>query len=160
MGRRKTAVLAMIFSLFSLTMVYGAEGKAAEPEYVKVVVEADAPEKLYGEYIPVLMYHHFAERDMGNGNGMVVSTEDFEDHLRYLKSAGYQFITLEKLHELWEKAEKDKSRTGEGLKLKKKYVCITMDDGYYSNYELAYPLLEKYQAAASVFAVTDFITDQ
>ena len=69
----------MVFSLFSLTVAYGAEGKAAEPEYVKVVVEADAPEELYGEYIPVLMYHHFAERDMGSGNGTVVSTEDFED---------------------------------------------------------------------------------
>ena len=160
MGRRKTVLLAMVFSLFSLTMAYGAEGKAAEPEYVKVVVEADAPEKLHGEYIPVLMYHHFAERDMGSGNGTVVSTEDFEEHLRYLKADGYQFITLEKLHELLEKAEQMHGRTEGGLGLQGKYICISMDDGYFSNYDLAYPLLAKYNAAASVFAVTDFITDQ
>ena len=35
-----------------------------------------------------------------------------------------------------------------------------MDDGYHSNYELAYPLFEKYQMPASVFAVTDFVTEQ
>ena len=65
MGRRKTVLLALVFSLFSLTVVYGAEGKqAAKPKYVKFAVEAEAPEELYGEYIPVLMYHHFANRDM------------------------------------------------------------------------------------------------
>ncbi|MBO5330084.1 MAG: polysaccharide deacetylase family protein, partial [Anaerotignum sp.] len=47
-----------------------------------------------------------------------------------------------------------------GLDLQIKYLCITMDDGYYSNYELGYPLFEKYRAAASVFAVTDYITEQ
>jgi peptidoglycan/xylan/chitin deacetylase (PgdA/CDA1 family) len=35
-----------------------------------------------------------------------------------------------------------------------------MDDGYYSNYELAYPLFQKYRVPAAVFAVTDFVTEQ
>ena len=161
MGRRKTVLLALIFSLFSLTVVYGAEGKqAAQPKYVKFAVEAEAPEELYGEYIPVLMYHHFANRDMESGNGMVATVTELEDHLRYLKSQGYQIITLEKLDTTLRRVENNHSLTGKGLGLQQKYVCITMDDGYYSNYELAYPLFKKYRTPASVFAVTDFVTEQ
>ena len=35
-----------------------------------------------------------------------------------------------------------------------------MDDGYFSNYDLAYPLFKKYRVPASVFAVTDYVTNQ
>ena len=161
MGRRKTVLLALVFSLFSLTVVYGAEGKlAAKPQYVKFAVEAESPEELYGEYIPVLMYHHFASRDMESGNGMVATVTELEDHLRYFKSQGYQIITLEKLDTLLRRVENNHSMTGKGLGFQEKYICITMDDGYYSNYELAYPLFKKYRTPASVFAVTDFVTEQ
>ena len=161
MGKRKTAVLAMVFSLFSLAVAYGAEGNlAAKPEYVTVATEAESPETLYGEYIPVLMYHHFADRNMESGNGMVTTKEELEDQLRYFKSQGYQIITLEKLDSLLRKVEYDHRLTGMGLGLGQKYLCITMDDGYYSNYELAYPLFQQYGVPASVFVVTDFITEQ
>lgn len=154
-------MLAMLFSLLSFTVVYGAEKETgAKPEYVTITTVAEDPEALYGEYIPVLMYHHFAECDMKSGNGMVVETEALEDHLRYFKSQGYQIITLEKLDALLRKAENTHTLTGKGLGLQKKYICITMDDGYYSNYELAYPLLKKYRIPAAVFAVTDFVTEQ
>lgn len=155
------AVLALVFSLFSGSVAYAAEEKsAAEPRYVKIAVEASDPEKLYGEYIPVLMYHHFAARDMGSGNGMVTTAEELEDHLRYFRSQGYKIITLEKLDSLLRKVEYDHRLTGKGLSLGEKYLCITMDDGYYSNYELGYPLFQKYRMPASVFAVTDYVTEQ
>ena len=35
-----------------------------------------------------------------------------------------------------------------------------MDDGYFSNYDLAYPLFKKYRVPASVFAVTDYVTNR
>ena len=161
MGRRKTVLLAFMISLFSFTAVYGAEGKqAVEPKYAKIVVEAEAPEELYGEYIPVLMYHHFADRPMESGNSMVVPVQELEEHLKYFKSQGYKVISLEKLDSILQKAEQNHKLTGKGLGLSEKYICITMDDGYYSNYELAYPLFRKYQIPAAVFAVTDFITEQ
>ena len=161
MGRRKTALLALVFSVFSLTAVYGAEGKKmTEPQYARIAVEAEAPEELYGEYIPVLMYHHFADRPIESGDGMVVPVDELEEHIRYFKSQGYKVISLERLDSILRKVEHDHRLTGKGLGLNEKYICITMDDGYYSNYELAYPLFRKYQVPASVFAVTDFITEQ
>lgn len=161
MRRKITVFLAMVFSCLSFPVAYGAEEKTAtKPSYVKIAVEATAPEELYGEYIPVLMYHHFADRNMESGNGIVVTKEELEDHLRYFKSQGYQVIPLEKLDSLWKRVEHNHSLTGMGLGLQEKYICITMDDGYYSNYEIAYPLFKKYRSPASVFAVTDFITEQ
>ena len=161
MRRKITVFLAMVFSFLSIPVAYGAEGKTVtKPKYVKIAVEATAPEKLYGEYIPVLMYHHFADRNMESGNGMVSTKEELEDHLRYFRSQGYQVIPLEKLDSLLRRAEQDHSQEGLGLGLQEKYICITMDDGYHSNYEIAYPLFKKYGSPASVFAVTDFITEQ
>ena len=162
MGRRKLAVFAVIFSLFSLSSVYAAEAKGAvkQPQYVKIVQEADDPEKLSGEYIPVLMYHDFAEGEVESGNGMVATREELEEHLRYFQEEGYQIIPLEKLDTLLKLVEYNHSLKGKGLGLDHKYLCITMDDGYHSNYELAYPLFKKYQAPAAVFAVTDFVTEQ
>lgn len=166
MGRRKTAaaVLALVFSLFSVSAAYAAEEKReAEPRYARYAEVAEEPETLAGEYIPVLMYHHFAIRDMGMGNGVVTTTTELEDHLRYFKSEGWRIISLEELDRVLTKAEQKKERLhddSEGLGLNQKYLCITMDDGYYSNYDLGYPLFKQYHAPASVFAVTDFVTEQ
>lgn len=156
------AALALVFSLFSLSpfCTAEAEGAVKQPQYVKIVKEAENAEILEGEYIPVLMYHHFADRNMESGNGMVATKEELEEHLRYFKAEGYQIITLEKLDTLLRKVEYNHSLEGAGLHLGQKYLCITMDDGYYSNYELAYPLFQKYRTPASVFAITDFITEQ
>lgn len=163
MGRRKTAaaVLALVFSFFSLSVAYGAEEeREALPRYATYETIPEDAAALQGEYIPVLMYHHFANRNMGSGNGVVTMVEELEDHLRYFKSQGYKVISLEKLDSLLRKVEYEHRLTGTGLGLGEKYLCITMDDGYYSNYELAYPLFKQYRMPASVFAVTDFITEQ
>lgn len=166
MGRRKTAaaVLALVFSLFSVSAAYAAEEeREAQPHYARYAEVAEEPEALAGEFIPVLMYHHFAIRDMGMGNGVVTTTTELEDHLRYFKSEGWRVISLEELDRVLTKAEQKKERlhdNSEGLGLGQKYLCITMDDGYYSNYDLGYPLFKQYRAPASVFAVTDFVTEQ
>lgn len=197
MKRRKAiaAVLAAVFSLGSVSVVYAEELPVQEtteqevteqettevseqepteqettetpqeetteqPSYVKVVNAAENAEELEGEYIPVLMYHHFAIRNMGVGNGVVTTTKELEDHLRYFQSQGYKIISLEELDSLLAAAEKNTRAKGLGLGLGKKYLCITMDDGYFSNYDLAYPLFKKYRVPASVFAVTDYVTNQ
>lgn len=159
------AVLALLFSFFSLTAVYAADekGTAEQPRFVTFAKTAENAEELYGEYIPVLMYHHFANRNMESGNGMVTTVEELEEHLRYFSAEGWRIISLEELDRVLAKAEAKREETQDnepGLHLNMKYLCITMDDGYYSNYEFAYPLFCKYRAPASVFAITDFITEQ
>lgn len=136
------------------------EDAAEQLSYGKVVDAAEDAESLEGEYIPVLMYHHFAIRNMGVGNGVVTTTKELEDHLHYFQSQGYRIISLEELDSLLTATERDTHAEGLGLGLGKKYLCITMDDGYFSNYDLAYPLFKKYRVPASVFAVTDYVTNR
>lgn len=112
-----------------------------------------------GNISPVLMYHHFAIRNMGVGNGVVTTTKELEDHLHYFQSQGYRIISLEELDSLLTATERDTMRNGLGLGLGKKYLCITMDDGYFSNYDLAYPLIQKISCAC-VCVCSDGLCDE
>ena len=83
------------------------------------------------------MYHHLDDEVT---NSSVITPERFEEHLAALKDAGFNAITLHQLAAYVEKGEE----------LPDNPVVITFDDGYSSNYELAYPLLKKYDMAATI----------
>lgn len=97
--------------------------------------------------IPVLMYHHLLKKAENKfiGNDAIINVEDFESEMKYLHDNGFKTATLYDL---------EKFIKGE-LKLPKKTVVITFDDGYLSNYIYAYPILKKYGFNATVFIITD-----
>ena len=85
--------------------------------------------------LPVLMYHHVVP----NGeacNEMTVTAGRLERDLQWLADQGYQTVLPREL--------------AAGQPLPEKPVLITFDDGYRSNYDLAYPLLQKYRAKAAI----------
>lgn len=45
----------------------------------------------------------------------------------------------------------------EGIPLPKRAVALTFDDGYESNYQLAYPILRQFSLPATIFLTTGFI---
>ena len=94
--------------------------------------------------IPILTYHRFAE-DCNSPLCMPGST--FERQMRYLKENGYHVITAEELSAFLD------YRSG----LPQKSVLITMDDGYRSVYNIAYPILQKYGYKATLFVYTSFV---
>lgn len=91
-------------------------------------------------YIPILMYHHFQDNPPESMYSTTVTPDEFEEHLRYFKENGYTSITF---FDLYNYAK------GYG-ELPAKPFIITMDDGYLSNYTLAYPLLKKYNTKATI----------
>lgn len=161
------AVMVLLCSLLLQQAVWGktvvAIDNIEEQEIIEPAEKTIIPPT---DYITVLMYHHFAIRDMGEGNGVVTTQAELEEQISYLKEAGYEFISLETLNQLLQRVEKEKvqnKRKGKdefSLGLEKKYICITMDDGYLSNYELAFPVFREYRVPASIFVVTDSITNQ
>ena len=109
------------------------------------------------DYIPVLMYHHFESGEVEPGSGVIVNINEFEEHIKALQQAGYTPIFLSDLYNIM-KQSKECGKQPE-MKLDKKYVVITMDDGYKSNYELAYPILQKYNVKASISVITSMMDE-
>lgn len=85
--------------------------------------------------LPVLMYHHLVP-DGQDCNDMTVTAGRMEEDLQWLADHGYTTVLPRELIA--------------GDPLPKKPVLITFDDGYTSNYDLLFPLLQKYQAKAAI----------
>ena len=96
------------------------------------------------QVVPILCYHRFADKCDSN---LCISADSFASQLEYLKQNGYHAISLAQLNEFLEYREA----------IPAKSVVITIDDGYRSLYEIAYPLLKKYQFTATLFVYTDFV---
>lgn len=91
----------------------------------------------------VLMYHMVREHiDGAKFNKLRVKPAEFEKQIRYMKEQGFHFVTMHELRENWGNHPE-------------KTVAITFDDGYLDNLENAYPILEKYQAKATIYVVVD-----
>ena len=93
--------------------------------------------------IPVLMYHHF---DEGGLPEVTISADAFERHIKALSDAGYTAISFDELC----------AYACSGAPLPELPVIITIDDGYMSVYETAYPILRKYEMTATVFIIGVF----
>lgn len=100
----------------------------------------DDDQVMTGTPVPIITYHHFAD---GGDKGTTISAERFEAHLQALEENGYESIHMSQLEDY----------VYRGGKLPEKPVIITIDDGYASNYEVAYPLLQKYNTKASIFII-------
>ena len=89
----------------------------------------------------VLMYHRFSfEPDARR-----ISVNDFAAHLGYLKKHCRVLSLTEAVERMGEES------------LPPNAVVITIDDGYADSFDIAFPLLRKFDLPATVYAVTDFL---
>ncbi|MGY6040677.1 polysaccharide deacetylase family protein [Aeromonas sp. AE23HZ002T15] len=96
--------------------------------------------------MPVIMYHRFIEHESEKGvHGTWLPVAMFEKHLKLMKRLGYETLTFA---DLADKGFIHRLRYG------KKYLMITVDDGYRDNLTRMLPLLEKYGYKAVVYIVT------
>ena len=103
--------------------------------------------------VPILLYHYVSEPPPGANivrREISVAPAQFEEHLRYLRDAGFTTISLRELV----------YHLALGTPLPDKPIVITFDDGYADNYTNAYPLLRKYGFKATFFVITDFIDQE
>ena len=96
------------------------------------------------QIVPILCYHRFAKTCKSN---LCISEKTFAKQMEYLKKNGYHTIHLSDLMEF----------LNYKTAIPSKSVIITLDDGYQSIYEFAYPLLKRYGYTATLFIYTDFI---
>ncbi len=94
--------------------------------------------------IPILMYHAVSDHCWGIPQ-LFVSPKKLEEQLQYLQENGYTTVTFEDFANL-EQIEKP--------------VMLTFDDGYSDNYTDLFPLLQKYQAKATIFLINNMLDQQ
>jgi len=94
--------------------------------------------------VPVLAYHGFSKDSPGK---MTVSEAAFKAQMKYLRENGYHVISLGQLLDFLDFKEQ----------IPEKSVVITIDNGWSSFSDIAFPILKKYGFPATLFVYTDFI---
>lgn len=95
--------------------------------------------------LPILMYHHLDE--VGD-NVVTISRELFAEHLDYLAENGYETVNFDDIIAY---------ANGEDVQIPEKPVAIVFDDGYQSNYKLAFPELQKRGDKATICVIGSFV---
>lgn len=94
--------------------------------------------------VPILTYHRFADDCQ---SPLCMPTAVFKEQVRYLKENGYHAIAPEDLLAFLEYRQP----------LPQKSVLITIDDGYRSTYDIAYPILRQAGFTATLFIYTELV---
>lgn len=122
---------------------------AVEPRPGQVVVVPLKIHNRIGVYadgyqaIPILCYHRFGAR----ASKLTVTPAAFAAQMSYLAKNGYHVIPLARI---------DEFLAGHAA-LPRKSVIVTIDDGYRSTFEVAFPILKQHGFPATVFLYSDFV---
>ena len=109
--------------------------------YFSEVLQATAlPDETVSRDVPVLMWHNLAEESSGD---MTISVDTFRAQIEALHEAGFKTVSLQQLYDY----------VHFGTELPEKPIVLTFDDGYFSNYEYAFPILQEYDMQATIFAI-------
>jgi peptidoglycan/xylan/chitin deacetylase (PgdA/CDA1 family) len=90
----------------------------------------------------ILMYHRFSEKPKPG----FVDRKSFELHVEYLNN-NFNVITMKELINIYKKKGSFPPNS----------VVVTVDDGYKDFYDIAFPVLKKYNLPATFFVTTRFV---
>ncbi len=88
------------------------------------------------------MYHRFEENKYPSTN---IRIKDFKMHLKLIREAGLEFISFKQFEELINKKNDSKK------------ILLTIDDGFTSFYEHAWPILKKEKIPFIIFVNTESV---
>lgn len=130
---RKTAI--MIFFLVLLFPFQASYAAETAPAGIPVPREG----------VAVLAYHHLEPSSNGKqpANNSVLSVEEFAWQMEYLHNNNFYTMTMDEMKEYLAGRFNPPRRA----------VLITFDDGYESNYTLAFPILARYNFRAAIFLI-------
>jgi peptidoglycan/xylan/chitin deacetylase (PgdA/CDA1 family) len=98
----------------------------------------------------ILCYHGFAQRDEDLWNpSLYVTAEHLESRLAFLAAEGYVVLAL----------REGLARLASGT-LPPRAVAVTVDDGTYDFYAVAYPLLKRLSIPVTVYVTTHYVLDR
>ncbi|MBR7092543.1 MAG: polysaccharide deacetylase family protein [Clostridia bacterium] len=101
-----------------------------------------------GTQLRVVMYHGLTQKKSETGR-YVIEADLFRRDLEYFRRSGYTVVSMQQVYDA----------VAGSRPLPERAVLLTFDDGLYSVYLYAYPLLEEYDACL-LFAPIGRVTDQ
>lgn len=97
--------------------------------------------------LPVLMYHFFYDNvKYTKKDSNWLNVNDFEKQIKYMTENDFYFPSWEEVNDYIDGK----------IKLPSKSVVLTVDDGDPSFFEVAVPVLQKYNVPATSFVITDW----
>ncbi|MGB0467217.1 MAG: polysaccharide deacetylase family protein [Pontibacterium sp.] len=98
--------------------------------------------------ITILAYHGVLDHSLPFADWCFLDKAEFERQIRYL-SQNFKIVHLSEAMQLLKQGKVDQPT-----------AVITFDDGYQNNYDVAFPVLKKYKAPATIYLVADPINTE
>lgn len=120
--------------------------KVAPPPAPAAPVATPSPAPAINQHaaVMVLCYHRFEDRPH---DALAISPADFEKQMQEIKDAGFAVIPMQDFL-AWRRGDRD---------IPEKSAIITIDDGYISGYDVAWPILKKFNYPFTMFIYIDYV---
>lgn len=144
--KRKSIILlvAVCIAIIPMLMTPAFASAECSQEETEAIAEYGTYHGKNAKKIPVITYHRFtSNKKRVTGSTLYVSQGTFDKQMKWLKAKGYRTINCEEFY-LWYKGK---------IKLPKKSVLITFDDGMNSVANYALPVLKKYKMKGTCFVI-------
>ncbi|MEH6569512.1 MAG: polysaccharide deacetylase family protein [Halioglobus sp.] len=96
--------------------------------------------------LPILCYHQYTNNTVTQ-NQLEITADAFEKQMLYLLANDFRILSFAEAEQI----------IRQGQPIPEQAVVITIDDGYRSIYDVAWPILKKHGIKATLFIYTDFI---
>ncbi|WP_027859454.1 polysaccharide deacetylase family protein [Marinobacterium jannaschii] len=103
------------------------------------------------ESVTILTYHGIVEKPLPFDDWCFLDKQRFEQQIRYL-SRHFNLVSMTEACNVL--SGKQPHPGGKPL------AVITFDDGYQNNYDIALPILEKYDAPATIYLVSELVATE
>lgn len=98
----------------------------------------------------ILMLHRVVEHRSDEENRELEITPDFlEQTIETYRRQGQRFVPIDEACEIITRSRTDHP-----------FVCLTFDDGYQDNYDIAYPILKQEEVPFAIYVTTGFIDNR
>lgn len=98
----------------------------------------------------ILMLHRVVEqRSEGENRELEITPEFLRRTIETYHQQGHRFVSIDEACDIISKGH-----------TKHPFVCLTFDDGYQDNYNIAYPILKQYEVPFAIYVTTGFIDNR
>lgn len=98
----------------------------------------------------ILMLHRVVEqRNEGENRELEITPEFLKQTIESYRQQGHRFVSIDEACDII-----NRGRTN------LPFVCLTFDDGYQDNYDIAYPILKQKEVPFAIYVTTGFIDNR